>query len=80
MHVEQVADVALLEADITDEPSLSSMAAAAEVVVCTTGPYSIYGRPVIKVCASPFTEYRSHLLATRAGAQSSLVCACVLLP
>ena len=63
VHAEQVAEVELLEADITHEPSLASMAAAAEVVVCTTGPYSTYGRPVVKVCSPSFIGFYLLLLA-----------------
>lgn len=56
MHAEQVVDVELVEADINNEASLRGMAAAAEVVVCTTGPYSTYGRPVVKECSSNTLE------------------------
>jgi short subunit dehydrogenase-like uncharacterized protein len=46
---QQASDVALLQADISDDSSLDKLAASASVIISTVGPYAKYGRPVIKV-------------------------------
>lgn len=44
-----LADVALVEANISDQASIDSLAASASVIITTVGPYANYGRPVVKV-------------------------------
>lgn len=46
---QKVADVELLEADISNQASLDALAASASVIITTVGPYANYGRPVVKV-------------------------------
>jgi short subunit dehydrogenase-like uncharacterized protein len=43
-----LADVPMVEADVSNQASLDSLAAASSVVVTTVGPYALYGRPVVK--------------------------------
>src|SRR3954466_742016 len=51
------ADVPLLKADVTDEKSISDVAAATRVVITTVGPYINYGEPLVKACAEHGTDY-----------------------
>jgi short subunit dehydrogenase-like uncharacterized protein len=51
------ADVALVEADTTDERSMRAMAASAKVVITTVGPYTELGEPVVAACAAEGTGY-----------------------
>jgi short subunit dehydrogenase-like uncharacterized protein len=50
-------DVPLLHADVTDERSLRSVAAAARVVITTVGPYVSYGESLVAACAAAGTDY-----------------------
>src|SRR3954464_6652669 len=50
-------DVPLLKADVTDEKSISDVAAATRVVITTVGPYINYGEPLVKACAEHGTDY-----------------------
>ena len=47
----------LLIADSSDEVSLRAMAAKAQVVLSTVGPYALYGEALVKVCAETGTDY-----------------------
>jgi short subunit dehydrogenase-like uncharacterized protein len=51
------APVALVVADVTDEPSLERLARATRVVVTTVGPYLQYGEPLVAACAAAGTGY-----------------------
>src|SRR3954463_12485372 len=51
------ADVPLMKADVTDEQSISDVAAATRVVITTVGPYINYGEPLVKACAEHGTDY-----------------------
>jgi short subunit dehydrogenase-like uncharacterized protein len=50
-------DIPIIEADVTDEQSLKSMAEQTRVVVTTVGPYINYGEPVVAACAAAGTDY-----------------------
>jgi short subunit dehydrogenase-like uncharacterized protein len=50
-------DVPLLEADVTDEKSITNVAASTRVVITTVGPYISYGEPLVKACAQHGTDY-----------------------
>ncbi|MGI8750100.1 MAG: saccharopine dehydrogenase family protein [Thermoleophilaceae bacterium] len=47
----------LLEADVTDLPSLRRVAEGARVVITTVGPYIHYGDPLVAACAEAGTDY-----------------------
>jgi short subunit dehydrogenase-like uncharacterized protein len=47
----------LLEADVTDEPSLKRIAESARVVITTVGPYIHHGDPLVAACAEAGTDY-----------------------
>ncbi|TDU25784.1 short subunit dehydrogenase-like uncharacterized protein [Panacagrimonas perspica] len=51
------ADLALLQADVADPPSLEAVASAAKVVITTVGPYIRYGEPLVAACAEAGTDY-----------------------
>ena len=51
------ADLPLLQADISDEASMRSVAESARVVITTVGPYIRYGEPVVAACAAAGTDY-----------------------
>jgi short subunit dehydrogenase-like uncharacterized protein len=80
----RLADVPLLEADVTDAPSVRRVAEASRVVVTTVGPYVLYGDTVVRACAEAGTDYldltgepefvdttyvRHHATAQRTGAR-----------
>lgn len=44
-------------ADSESQPTLDAMAARAQVVVSTVGPYSRYGLPLVAACAAAGTDY-----------------------
>lgn len=46
---QSLADVQLMEADVSDQASLNALAAASSVVIAAVGPYALYGRPVVQV-------------------------------
>jgi len=50
-------DLPVLLADAADEAALRALAARAQVVVSTVGPYALYGEPLVKVCAETGTDY-----------------------
>jgi short subunit dehydrogenase-like uncharacterized protein len=47
----------LLVADAADADALAKVAAAAQVVVTTVGPYALYGEPLVAACAAAGTDY-----------------------
>jgi short subunit dehydrogenase-like uncharacterized protein len=47
----------LLEADAADRAALAEVAAAANVVITTVGPYALYGEPLVAACAAAGTDY-----------------------
>jgi short subunit dehydrogenase-like uncharacterized protein len=53
----QHAELPLLQADITDEASIRSVAESARVVITTVGPYIKYGEPLVAACAAAGTDY-----------------------
>jgi short subunit dehydrogenase-like uncharacterized protein len=52
-----LADLPLLEADVTDAASLRAVAGSARVVITTVGPYIEYGEPLVAACAEAGTDY-----------------------
>ena len=53
----RLADMPVLVADVTDEPSLRAVAEAARVVITTVGPYLEHGEPLVAACAAAGTDY-----------------------
>jgi short subunit dehydrogenase-like uncharacterized protein len=51
------AELPLLQADITDQASIRSVAESARVVITTVGPYIKYGEPLVAACAAAGTDY-----------------------
>lgn len=47
----------LLLADVADEASLASLAAATTTVITTVGPYALHGEPLVRACAQNGTHY-----------------------
>ncbi len=47
----------ILIADVSDQDSLSALAAASRVVATTVGPYARYGMPLVRACAEAGTHY-----------------------
>ena len=47
----------VLQADASSPPTLDALAAQAQVVVTTVGPYSRYGLPLVAACAAAGTDY-----------------------
>ena len=52
-----LADLPLLQADVTDPASLQHVAESARVVITTVGPYIEYGEPLVAACAEAGTDY-----------------------
>ncbi|WP_308416808.1 saccharopine dehydrogenase NADP-binding domain-containing protein [Streptomyces sp. AJS327] len=52
-----LADLPLLEADVTDGAALRQLAASARVVATTVGPYIRYGHALVAACADTGTDY-----------------------
>ncbi|NYG56998.1 saccharopine dehydrogenase family protein [Nocardioides perillae] len=50
-------ELELLTADVTDPASLDAVAARAEVVATTVGPYLEHGEPLVRACAEAGTDY-----------------------
>ena len=50
-------ELPLIIADSEDSDSLNAMAAQAQVIISTVGPYLKYGEPLIKACAENGTDY-----------------------
>ena len=47
----------LVTADASQPSTLNAMAARAQVVVTTVGPYAKYGLPLVAACAAAGTDY-----------------------
>jgi short subunit dehydrogenase-like uncharacterized protein len=43
--------------DITDESTVQAMVQEAKVILNAVGPYTLYGRPIVKACAENGTHY-----------------------
>lgn len=54
---ESGAQLAILEADVTDAASVQRVAESAGVVVTTVGPYLQHGEPLVAACAAAGTDY-----------------------
>ena len=52
-----LADLPLLQADVTDAASLRRVAESARVVITTVGPYIEHGEPLVAACAEAGTDY-----------------------
>ncbi|SUD89822.1 saccharopine dehydrogenase family protein [Psychrobacter phenylpyruvicus] len=50
-------ELPIIIADSEDADSLNKMAAQAQVIISTVGPYLKYGEPLIKACAENGTDY-----------------------
>lgn len=46
---QNLADVKLVQADVSDQASLNALASSSSVVITAVGPYALYGRPVVQV-------------------------------
>lgn len=53
----RLAELPLLEADVTDPTSIETLAASTRVVITTVGPYALYGEPLVAACAKTGTDY-----------------------
>ncbi len=53
----RLADLPLLQADVTDPASLRAVAESARVVITTVGPYLEHGEPLVAACAAAGTDY-----------------------
>ena len=54
---DELGDLPLLTADVTDDVSLKDIAHQARVVITTVGPYLLYGEPLVAACAEAGTDY-----------------------
>ena len=52
-----LADLRLLDADVTAPASLADVATRARVVITTVGPYLEHGAPLVAACAAAGTDY-----------------------
>ncbi len=52
-----LADLELLNADVTEPATLADVARRARAVVTTVGPYLRYGEPLVAACAEAGTDY-----------------------
>ncbi len=52
-----LADLPLLQADVSDAGSMKAVAEAARVVITTVGPYLEHGEPLVAACAAAGTDY-----------------------
>lgn len=50
-------DTPLIIADATDEKALAEMCARAKAIATTTGPYQLYGEPLLGACIAAGTDY-----------------------
>jgi short subunit dehydrogenase-like uncharacterized protein len=50
-------DIPLIVADASDPASLDAMAARAQVILSTVGPYQLYGAPLVAACVRAGTAY-----------------------
>ena len=53
----RLAELPLIEADVTDASSIEQLAASTKVVITTVGPYALYGEPLVAACAKTGTDY-----------------------
>src|SRR5579875_543232 len=53
----KLAELALLEADVTDPDSLRRLAESTRVIATTVGPYIRYGEGLVAACAAAGTDY-----------------------
>ncbi len=53
----ELPDLAILEADSNDRPSLDALAERAAVVCTTVGPYALYGDDLVAACVAAGTGY-----------------------
>jgi len=51
------ANLPLLVADATDDPTLQALCMRTRVIISTVGPYALYGEPLIKACVETGTDY-----------------------
>lgn len=51
------ADLALLDADVSEPASIQAVAESARVAITTVGPYIRYGEPLVAACAAAGTDY-----------------------
>jgi short subunit dehydrogenase-like uncharacterized protein len=56
-HNPAAAELALLEADVTDAASVEALAGCTRVVISTVGPYILYGEALVAACARAGTDY-----------------------
>lgn len=54
---EDITNVPVIIADVTDEKSLNEMASKTKVIVNCCGPYRFYGEPVVKACIANGTHH-----------------------
>jgi short subunit dehydrogenase-like uncharacterized protein len=57
LNIKGGAEIPLIVADARDENSLVALCTQTRVVVSTVGPYTLYGEPLVKVCAERGTDY-----------------------
>ena len=50
-------DIPLIKADASDPASLKAMVDRTASVLCTVGPYQLYGSDLVAVCAASGTDY-----------------------
>ncbi len=53
----QLAELALVHADSSDDASLRKLAESTRVVISTVGPYMLHGEPLVAACAKAGTDY-----------------------
>ncbi len=53
----RLADLPLVEADVTDQGSIEDLASATKTIITTVGPYALYGEPLVAACAKAGTDY-----------------------
>jgi short subunit dehydrogenase-like uncharacterized protein len=51
------AELALIEADVSNPDSIRALAESTKVVITTVGPYINYGEPLVAACAAAGTDY-----------------------
>lgn len=52
-----VTDIAIFEADVTNEESLATMCQKAKLILNCVGPFRLYGEPVVKACIQNGSHY-----------------------
>ncbi|KNC81526.1 hypothetical protein SARC_06153 [Sphaeroforma arctica JP610] len=53
----QIADVAIVVADVKDTQSMTNMAKSTQLILNCVGPFRFFGEPVVKCCAENGTHY-----------------------